>query len=312
MILHCLFFIGGILWLRYLRWAFYLDIKLVSTKIYNNIINNHIFLTIIIILLFLNLFLIFIHVKHFFIKQLMKRHLYVYFKLMYKTLLINIKDNKNLMSTVIIHHLYVRFINNLQGYWSYKALINRFIFYTFIRLYCFIKNTDRYPTWMGNSLINIISNIPRSLSIIIIIYEYKTNNGILHYIFYYLPFYFIIELYKSLSNFLRNMDQELNRIIYERYYEEDNVIYANTTDKEDEYILLYIKRGFRSFVHDVKTENKEFDTIWNEKSVLLDFPIIFIQQRRFIKSKEDPNIFENNYTGENIDNRQTIVLKYYK
>lgn len=71
---------------------------------------------------------------------------------------------------------------------------------------------------------------------------------------YYLPFYFIIiHIYKTASNFLRKTNVEMNRILYEIYYEEDNVQYINCSQEEKNYISRYIKNNLRCLSHDTKS-----------------------------------------------------------
>ena len=93
------------------------------------------------------------------------------------------------------------------------------------------------------------------------LYDLYYNDFVIQFTFYYLPFYFIYSLWKNTSQFLSETDVEFNFIIYERYYEEDNVLYVNTIDEEEEILLGYIHNNFKSYHKNINsiTNRKEWD-----------------------------------------------------
>jgi hypothetical protein len=292
-------FAFGILWLRYQRWGFYLNLEDIFHKSLIFIKNIHFLYTINFILLIIIIILLLRHLRQFFIRELLKRHLYVYHKKLFKNLLNHIAKNKNMGSTVIYYDYYVIFIKKIGAYWSYETLIERYIYYNLILPYSILKNTDSYPPWIDKYLNKVLILSPKLILIFFFLFDCFYNEWILHLIFYYLPFYLVIEIFKNISNFFCYTNEDLNRIIYERYYEEDNILYINTTIEEDEFILRYITNGFRCFSHDV-TAN-DFEELWKKKLLLLDFSHIFTNQRRFVKI--DNFIYENP-SGDKIDSRE--------
>lgn len=248
------------------------------------------------------------HLQQFFIRELLKRHLYVYHKKLFKNLLNHIAKSKNSGNTVICYDYYVIFIKKIGAYWSYQSIIERYIFNNLIVPYCVLKNTDSYPQWIDKYLEKVLILSPKLILIFFFLFDCFYNKWILHLFFYYLPFYLIMEIFKCISNFLRYTNENLNRIIYERYYEEDNVLYISTTIEEDEFILRYITYGFRCFSHDVTANDSE--ERWKKKELLLEFSYIFTNHRRFVKI--DNFIYENPLTGDRIDSRDVTIGEIYK
>jgi len=73
--------------------------------------------------------------------------------------------------------------------------------------------------------------------------ELIASQGKLHYIFYVLPFYFIIILWKDSTLFLHHKCVSMNEIIHTRYYLLHQAIYAFTSELDDELIYAYIRNG---------------------------------------------------------------------
>lgn len=293
------FFFVIILYLRYKRWGLTLNLFDIYQKILVFIIKTNIFYNIIIVLICCILITAILQLKRILLKELLKKHLYFYFKTKYKDFFKHLENNKSLLLDVISHHPYIVFIDKISGYWSYISIIHRFILYNIILPYSILNETDIYPKWMNKPLNFLFTNSHKIVLFIIFTYECYFNNCTLHIIFYYLPFYFFIEIYKHTTDFLRRTNDGINRIIYERYYEENNVLYVNTTKEEEEFILNYMKNNFICLSHEVDE--------WDKKNLLLNHPTIFIKMRRFCNDKKHINIFQNYYTQEEFDIKDILI-----
>lgn len=84
-------------------------------------------------------------------------------------------------------------------------------------------------------------------------------------------------------------------IIYERYYEEDNIKYINTTNEEENFLMQYIKRHCLCQSHDIYDKN--IDIVLEKKQLLLNFSQTFIYNRKFIKIS-NTNCYKNYSTNE--------------
>ena len=58
-------------------------------------------------------------------------------------------------------------------------------------------------------------------------------------------------LWYNIVEFLRHTDSTgFNQILYERYYEQNDILYIGTTVEEDKIFIAYLKRGLRNFCAD--------------------------------------------------------------
>lgn len=90
----------------------------------------------------------------------------------------------------------------------------------------------------------------------------------------------------------------MNRIIYERYYEEDNIVYIGTEDVEDNILNDYLKQGLRdpSRKHYL---DKDEDIYFQINQTLFEWCQIFMNQRRYIRSLRPEDINKYLYINEN-------------
>jgi len=73
--------------------------------------------------------------------------------------------------------------------------------------------------------------------------ELLINQGKIHYVFYALPFYFIISLWQNTTLYFHHTMRCINKVIHARYYLMHQVIYAYTSETEDDLIYAYIRNG---------------------------------------------------------------------
>jgi|ERR1700729_479255 len=284
-------FFCSFFWIRYNHWGFFLDLMFIYQNFFVILQKIPPLYFLILVLCLINAFLLLRLAKQLLLRELFKRHFYLYFKLFYE----------DLNADIIKYHPYVNFIQKISQNYSYTNIIDDYVWYSFIfPYYTVYKEAKQFPAWVEKLLMFFFSNNYQLLLIFVIIYDCVCNNWVLHWIFYYLPFYFIIHLFKKTTNFLANNNQGLDSIIYERYYEEENVIYVNTTDEEDTFIIRYIENNFQCLSHEVKT--------WEEKELLLNFPSIFKYNRRFVKVIDRPFIFRNEHTSQELDRRESIII----
>lgn len=294
-------FILAILYLRYLRWGFKLELIPLYKKWFLFFTEISPLLSILFIQVLLLTFFTIIKIKNALSRELWKRHLYTFHESYNKTIKSLTKRNINplLIPLEKEYSLYNRFCIQLSFYWSYPNVIYRIQYYFILQPYCTTFKIKQIPLWLHEISLNILKYLPLSILCSFLYYDLLHNNYILHYIFYYLPFYFMYSLWKTLSSFLRYTDKSLDFIIYERYYEEDNVLYINTTEEEEEILLGYIKRGFICYQKDLDVKNiKEWE-------FFTTFPIIFKQKHRFTKDNE--GLFINNFLGEYFDPKNIII-----
>lgn len=254
-----------------------------------------------IVIIFLSSLIIFFllkHIKNYFIREVFKKHIFLYFNKKYENILQHVEKNKNIYTEVVIYDFYVKLIDKISGY-SYDMIIRHFIFDNFIYPYSILYEIDNHPAWMGLPLKKTLLLMHHIILLFIILCECYFNKWTLHIVFYYLPFYIIIQMYKKITYFLEKTNNELNRIIYERYYEEKNVLYVNTIEEEEQFILNYMKNNFKCLSYEV--------TEWEEKSMLLNYPTIFINARRFFNDKTHVNTFINYDTQEQFDIKDIII-----
>lgn len=82
-------------------------------------------------------------------------------------------------------------------------------------------------------------------------------------------------------------------------------MYLNTSENEDEIILEYIRRNFRSYLKNINSIDNP--TTWQ---FFADFPKIFKQQYRFLRNQD--GLFENSFTGETCNATETKIEQVYK
>jgi len=296
-----------ILYMRYLRWGYTVELLSLYEQWHNLFKTVPCLISIIFIEILLFGIVVLNQIRRFLIRELIKVHLYVYYSLYNKTIkdLVNTGTDFGSISMEQKYPLYNRVINKLGNYWSWENTMSRIAWKYVLKPYCEKYHLEIIPKWLHNSVKLILRYGVLFLLIIILLFDIN-HDYTLHYIFYYLPFYFIYSLWKNISKYLSHVDNALDFIIYERFYQEDNVIYCNTTIEEEQIIQEYIKRGFRAYFKDLSPiENPE------EWEFMTTFPMMFKYQRRFILNNKT-GIFENKNTGEAFNPKDIKVEKVYK
>jgi hypothetical protein len=195
-------------------------------------------------------------------------------------------------------HPYERIIYHLQIIYSFDAFMEKIydnkLIYTFLNfIHGNTAGLQRYRT-----LRLIIKKIPLSFLIILFLYDCYFNSYVITKIFYYLPFYLVYTIWYNLTMFLCNNDAILDRIIYERYYEENNVVYVATTIEQDEYILKYIRGNFKAFWIDFKYVS--FTEYNNKMDIFTTYANLIIYSCRYVRDTKNmaEEIYYHPYTGK--------------
>jgi hypothetical protein len=297
--IYFLIFIWGIFIMRFKRVGLQMDLIILFNTFKQYIITKEITFIIIIFLSCLIIILLLKHIKNYFIREVFKKHLYLYFNKKYKNILQHIAKKKSIYTDIVRYDYYIKLIDNIGGYNSYNSIIQRYKYYNILLPYSILSERDTYPKWMIKPLSKLLLLTHHIILLFVIICECHFNNWTLNIVFYFLPLYILIQMYKRITFFLENTSNELNRIIYERYYEEENVLYVNTTINEEKYILNYMKNDFICLSHEI--------TNWDDKSILLNYPTMIINIRRFFTDKEHINIFVNYSTQEEFDIKDMLI-----
>ena len=303
-IIYIIVFLLILLYLRYLRWGYTIELIplfekwLQLWKAVPFLIGFGLIQIIIIGILLLGL------LRKYLLRELWKRHLYFYYTSYNNTLKRLLKQNINPLTNWIENEysLYNRVVNKLSGKWSYQRVLFCVEHFCILKPYSTFTHGKEVP-WVLISVTNLFFKGWIYIMLFgIIFYDLYYHNYTFHYIFYFLPFYLLYSLWKSTSNFLVSTSSSMNFIIYERYYEMDNVLYVNTTDEEEEIFIKYIKCNFRCYLKDLHPINNQ-----KEWDFMVNFPTIFKQQHRFVKNPEGI-MFENETLGASFDPK-TITIR---
>lgn len=193
--------------LRYIRWGYTINLKDIYINFLSIYYNYPKILFIILILLVLICFLILIKLKHFFYKEILKKHLYIYdFYHMQDIKELN-KKFPNKLFTTKDFCLYVQIIHKLKKSWNFDRIIERIIFYYIITPYCKFFKTNDFSFIPKNTISIFIKKSPFIILFSLILYDCLLNNYNIHLIFYFLPFYFIFCLWENTCDFLLHTNQ---------------------------------------------------------------------------------------------------------
>jgi hypothetical protein len=231
--------------------------------------------------------------KTFLNREILKRYIYTYAVLHIQSEIIFKKKYPNKRITNKDYNGFIRICKKLKYFWSYDRLIDRFLFYIVITPYCTIFKTDSFGVLPIASLTFILKHLPLMILIMLFLYDVYFNAYNIHLIFYYLPIYFLFQLWENATSFLRNTNIMLNSILYELYYEK-NVKYIDMTSEEETFILTYIARYCRCLSKDIY--DPDINIKLKKQELISNFAIIFIRNRRYVRVG-DTNFFENSYTG---------------
>jgi hypothetical protein len=203
------------------------------------------------------------------------------------------KQNPNKVITNKDYKWFIRICRKLEYVWTYDNLIYKSVSYAIIIPYCTIFNKRSYAGLPIKKIKLVLKHLPLIVLLTLFLYELYYNYYNIHLIFYYLPFYFLFQLWENVTTFLKNTNIMLNSILYELYYEK-NVKYIDITPEEETFILTYIARHCRCLSKDIY--DPDINVKLEKQELISNFAIIFIRNRRYVRI-DDTNFFENPYTG---------------
>lgn len=289
--LYLLYYIFFILFLRYHTWGQTFDLKNFCDNC-KNLWNQSTLVFIICVLLLLLVFLFMLKFRLFLLKEIRKRYIYQTFIDLYKSIKEYILKCRRTGEKYRhgLHHkpLYNRIITKIKDYYSYENLITWVSYYYNLFMLRYVDKTftelSKYtlPKYtLSPKVMSLTAKIPLILLLSIFAYDCYFNNFLISKVFYYLPFYILYNFWFNITEFLTYTNNELNRIIYERYYEEDNVLYPESTKEENSIIENYLKNGLKCPSAHFKYTEKYIETL----STFSGWIQLYIYQRRFVRSE---------------------------
>lgn len=296
-IIYIILFIMIILIIRYVRWGYSFDIKAFYIAIITFLMKMPWLIIINLMLIIIMFLLIWISFKNYLHKEIIKRHLYIYYTSYYETIKDFYDKNKTELPKGSDYSLYVQWSNKLGAYWSVKSVHDHIVNYCLIKPYCAIFNVDNYNGIKGiqNLFLFTLKYGSIMLLFLLVIYDCIYNQFKLHIVFYYLPFYFLYNIWNNISSFLQYTDKSLNLIIYERYYMEGIIYYLDITKEAEEFILHYLDKKCRCIIHDIPNNN--FDLWWKKVNTINSFIQNISKRHKFVK-ENDSDLYKNHSTGE--------------
>jgi hypothetical protein len=304
LIIYICYYILLMFYLRYITWNTIVDVKRYMNK-YKNFFFERPLIFIISLLLVLLLFCLLVKVRAFLLKEIRKRYIYQEFSGLYKSMkesILKCKQAGQKYKDIIYNKPYFnRLTDDLKYLYSYRRFLLK-VFSGFA-LICKFMNASITRNLITDKLINVfLKYLPLILLFMLFMYDCFFNNWVISKVFYYLPFYIIYKLWYNITQFFVDMDDVLNRIIYERYYEEDNVLYIGTTFEEDEIIKKYLARGLISPVAEFNF-SPEWESVYES---IWQWNHLFMAQRRYVRNLHNPE-YKNKYVFENFE--ETIVIR---
>lgn len=290
--IYVIIFFIAILVLRYIRWGYTFDLFILYFNITFLYQKAPLIVFLNILFAFILIFLLLLIIKIFLNKEILKRHLY-YINYSY----IEALKIKNSTLNQNEEPLYYKLCKKIEQKYNYINVTNKLVHYSVISFYCNLTKKMNYPPKLKYYSKKILLYLPKSIIIILLLIDCIYNNYQFHLIFYYLPFYFIFYIWHTIGSFLVQTNEQLNKIIYERYYEEYNIKYIGTTDDEDSFIFKYIERGCLCFSFALLEKNSTNKAEQIEH--ILDVPCLIIYNRRFMRV-DNTNVFRNYSTDEEV------------
>jgi hypothetical protein len=290
--IYIFYYIVIILYLRYITWGYQVDLNVYFYKFKEYFIANNLAF-ILLLLIGVVIFLFLVKLRVFLLKELRKRHLYQIHHQLFESIKIYIincqKHGKKYRPGLHYKPIYNRIIYKLQHFYAYHRV--------FIRIASLIFGDNYIDVFSRYSFIKtLIKNSHKLLLILILAYDCYFNNFIISKVFYYLPFYILYNVWYNITEFLLQTNSALNRIIYERYYEEDQVLYLRTTKEEEQILENYLRRGLICPSYDYEYTYKFLET--NKK--LFTWSQDFMLLRRYLRLESPEYQYRYVYENENI------------
>lgn len=287
--IYFFFYIGLFIYLRINAWGKSIDLKILLTK-FLFVIDISYLLSILMLLTWILFIIVIYKSKVLLTIEIIKRHLYSRYSMAY-AFAKKYGVNQG-------YCWYERILCKITYSYSFDNFIQKIFDNNIIHRFLLFARGNNIEHKSHAILEIIIIITPFIFLIILCFYDCYFNSFILTKIFYYLPFYLIYTLWYNLTTFLRYNSKTIDIIIYERYYEEDNIVYAGTTEEEDEYIFKYIRRGFKSFSFDFRYKGPE--EYLEKLELFRKYTTLIKLNRRFVRDTKNMHVehYYNPYTGE--------------
>lgn len=326
-LIYIVCYISLFLYLRMVRIGQTLDLK--KLNIFCDFLGaqnafNQFLLCLIILCLALLWILIFMKLRNFLIREVLKLHFYHKNKFLL-TALQTAKEPK--------FQKYNKFLFALEKY-TLDRLLYKYIQRRYTKIACwFIERkllTDNSRVFkVFDPIIRHIRAILgysiRLLLLICFIYDCLANDRILYTTLIFLPFFMLFMLWYNLSFFIENTSIVLDRIIFERIYCKLWVLFVNLTKKEELLLSNYLKaRLIQKFdalldagydpAYDPIYTKRRFTALWTEErgkfyhnfdehKTFYDKHIIIIDNRLYVEDPEDTEALDELQYKTNIKNK---------
>lgn len=292
--IYIFYYIIIMLIFRYQAWGHSFDLHqlyLVFSNIYHISKVLLLFVLILLILIFLTL----IKVRLFLLKEIRKFHLFYQndstFRRSLKMQPIWEAEGCPGDINLMIKSQYHTLVDEIKFYYTFHGLLKK-IWSKINGEYYELTNKDiKYLKGLRNFLLFG----PKLILIFLIIYDCYYYNFILTKIFYYLPFYIIYMLWYQATDFIYNTCDVMNKLLYERFYLEEFVIYARTIfskKRKNSLNMLFMDASISDALNKLdEKDNSE------EKDVFEDFFNDYLQQDlRPLESFLEYRDYDNYYT----------------
>jgi hypothetical protein len=312
---YALMHIGLILFLRYKIWGTTLDLGFLFTKYKNHLFMDPLFL-VFALLLCLIFFILLSRLNVFLIRQVKMGHLYFKYH--------NRPSDKDQEKDIKykLYKIYDRLTINLNNCMEhiYKAKIIIPIIKVIPKL-TNLKYIQFY--FQENDLIlalkyllnDYVLNFWTYLLFFLFFFECYMNSFVISLTLKYLCFYIIYKFFSNLGLALEAMDEVANKIIHERYYQDDTV-YINVSEEEEQFLLNYIRRGLSAYpmpVHlGIKTYWEDINVKVRAKAMFYDVATLTSNNTRYVRNLEvlDRIIFSNIYINKHYEQTPKAIPIY--
>lgn len=280
------------------------SLNLLDLYIYvQNTLSKNIFNSIFLILIAITLFLSLKKINSFLKKELRKRFIFSYHHKTYQNFIKQKKDceEKNISFTKFDDSFFTKLVDNFAQNYSHKTFVKKVLYDLSCILSLFQYKMNPYIIH-NKKVMFFVKIIPYVLFIVFFFYFCYYNNFIITKIFYYMPILYIYNLWYNISYFVLDINKMLLKIIYERYYEEDFVLYINTDDNEDNVFNNYLARHLINPTKDYYYDNpNKYIEVTEE---IINWCLTFQNNRRFHKSEQlssdEKYVYINEHTGNSV------------
>lgn len=295
--IYVIVFITFILIIRYIRWGYTFDLKEYSTKVIAFITKVPLLMSCNIILILIICMLLWLLFRKFLHKEIIKRHLYIYYTSKYNTTKEHCKKYPGEELLDKDQSLYVIWSIKLGGQWSVHEFHDRVVYDSLTLPYYILSEaeTSKKIKRIKQIFHFLLKRGPLILLVFLFFYDCIYNNFQIQLVFYYMPIYFVYRLWENASTWLRHTSTSLNMIIYDLYYMEYLKCYIGLTKEQNDFIVTYLQRGLRDYQHDLFSSAKTVDEI-DIKLKEVEALIYFVQT--IVACVYVPEVYKNYSTGD--------------